>query len=172
MKRFLAVLRVTSGLVLLVGASAAWADGDDAKSDFALFNGSAPANASPNTGAVCGAKKADRAFVYHVTATNRGAAGAIRVRYRDGDAVDYAIPAGGSFSFSQAGGSKGAAGADQVVRVCGVGGALLDGSMSAIGEREKVFCVSCDVVTTGGVGNTACNAIVPVPGPIGPFTCP
>jgi len=164
MKRFLAVLRVTSGLVLLVGASAAWADGDDAKSDFALFNGSAPANASPNTGAVCGAKKADRAFVYHVTATNHGAVGAIRVRYADGDTVDYAIPAGGSFSFSQAGGSKGRA--DQVVRVCGVGGAVLDGSMSAIGE--KVFCVSCDAPSTGGVGNTACNAIVPV----GPFTCP
>ena len=170
MKRLLVVALLSVGFVVLCGPwTVASADGE--KSDFALFDGTNPVNASPNTGAVCSVKKAKKAFTYHVAVTNYGTAGVVRIKYADGDQVDYKIPVDGSFSFSQAAGSKG--GADRAVRVCGANGAILVGSMSALGEHddgEKLSCVSCDA--DGGVGNTACTAIVTPPGPIGPFTCP
>lgn len=171
MKRWLAVALLGMGLVVLCGPMTV-ASADGTKSDFALFDGTNPANASPNTGAVCQAK-AKRAFTYHVAVTNYGTAGVVRIRYADGDQVDYKIPVDGSFSFSQAAGSKG--GADRAVRVCGANGAILVGSMSALSEHDegaKLSCVSCDDPTNGGVGDTACTAIVTPPGPIGPFTCP
>lgn len=171
MKRLVAVTLLSAAVVVLSGM---WTvvSADGTKSDFALFDGTNPVNASPNTGAVCQAKL-KKAFTYHVAVTNYGTAGVVRIRYADGDQVDYKIPVDGSFSLSQAAGSKG--GADRAVRVCGANGAILVGSMSALSEHDdgaKLSCVSCDAPANGGVGDAACTAIVSPPGPIGPFTCP
>lgn len=147
-----------AGLILLFGP---WtvANADDERSDFALFDGTNPVNLPPSTGAACASR---RAFTYHVTVTNYGTAGGVRIRYADGDQVDYKIPADGSFSLSQAAGSKG--GADRAVRVCGVNGAVLVGAMSALGdEDEELRCVSCDDPANGGVGDGGCKAIAPTP---------
>ena len=93
------------------------------------------------TGAVCQVKKRGKAFIYHVAVTNYGTAGVVRIRYADGDQVDYKIPVDGSFSFSQAAGNKG--GADRAVRVCGAAGAILVGSMSALSEHDDGAKLSC-----------------------------
>ena len=160
MKERIFLLAGLVAFALLAGVSRP-AAADDGKSDFALFDGTNPANA-PNEGAVCGAKnlKAGKAFTYYVTVTNAGAAGFSRLTYADGDFVQFPLAAGASFSFSQAGGSKG--GADRAVRVSNGGsGARLVGAMSAIGTESKPFCVSCDAASEGGVGDAACDAIVP-----------
>lgn len=94
-----------------------------------------------------------------------GTAGAVRVRYADGDRVDCKIPVDGSFSFSQADGNEG--GADRAVRICGVNGAVLVGSMR--NAHGKVQCVSCDHPDNFGVGDETCEAIAPSPDD---FTCP
>lgn len=182
MKRGLILAFLAMGFVVLLGpwtvASADDNNNDDNnnKSDFALFDGTNPVNAAPNTGAVCGARKPGdtkpgKAFTFHGTVTNYGTAGSVRVRYADGDQVDYKIPVNGSFNFTGAAGSKGG-GADRAIRVCGVGGAILVGQLSAIGEQP--FCISCDAPANGGVGNAACTAAAnpPRPGDFAPFTCP
>jgi len=165
MKHWLAVSLLCGGLVLLFGP---WtiASASPDRSDFALFDGTNPVNVPPSTGAACTARSA---FTYHVAVTNYGLAGGVRVRYADGDQVDYKIPVDGSFSFSQAAGNtKG--GADSAVRVCGVNGAVLVGSMSAMSNADgKIHCVSCDDPANGGVGDAGCKAIAPTPAL---FTCP
>lgn len=119
--------------------------------DFALFDGSNPAN-QPNSGAVCGAKPG-RPFVFYLTAANFGSAGFIRVTYADGDWIQIPIAAGGSFSMTQAAGSKG--GADAAVRVSNGGSpAQLAGALSAQGA----MCGSCDADSLGDAG---CDKIVP-----------
>jgi len=121
-------------------------------SDFALFDGSNPAN-QPNSGAVC---TANSAFTYHVAVANWGADGEVRITYTDGDIVRFPITAGASFAFSQAAGSKG--GADTAVRVSNGGSAAqLAGSVSAVGQG-KPSCISCDADSSG---DTGCDAIVP-----------
>jgi hypothetical protein len=62
--------------------------------------------------------------------TNVGAAGGIRVTYADADFVEYQVPAGASFSFSQAAG--GTKDVDDLITVTATGGAVLIGSMSAL----------------------------------------
>lgn len=176
MKRGLILAFVTVGFVMLFGSwTVASADGDN-KSDFALFDGTNPANqgaagvANPLpkgvAGAVCGGTKPGKAFTFHVTVTNHssGAPGFVRLTYKDGDFVQFPLAPGGSFSFSQAGGSKG--GADRAVRISGVpGGATgtrLVGAMSILSAEDgKPFCVSCDATTEGGVGDAGCDAKVP-----------
>lgn len=134
-------------LVLGLG-SAASAD----TSDFALFDGSNPAN-QPDSGAVC---TANSAFTYHVAVANWGADGEVRITYADGDIVRFPIKAGASFAFSQAGGAKN--GADRAVRVSNGGSAAqLAGSMSAVGQG-KPACLSCDADSDGDAG---CDAVVP-----------
>ena len=185
MKKALMLVFLVVGFVVLCGswtvASAKDNDnGDnkkdnnngDNKSDFALFDGTNPGNAAPNTGAVCGAgkpgdTKPGKAFTFHGTVTNSGTAGAVRVRYADGDQVDYKIPVNGSFNFTGAAGGKG--GADRAIRVCGVGGAKLSGQLSASGE--KVFCISCDADSAGDAGCTAA-AKPSRPDDFAAFTCP
>ena len=120
---------------------------------------------------MCGAgkpgdTKPGKAFTLHGTVTNSGTAGAVRVRYADGDQVDYKIPVDGSFNFTGAGGSKGSA--DRAIRVCGVNGAELVGQLSASGE--KVFCISCDADSAGNAGCLVA-ANPPRPGDAA-FTCP
>ncbi len=97
------------------------------RSDHALLNGP-----GGDTSVQCGSKRGNgpASFVYYVTMTNVGAAGFIRVTYADSDFVDYQIPAGGSFSFSQAAG--GTKNVDDLVTVTATGGAILVGSMSAL----------------------------------------
>ena len=127
--------------------------GDGARSnDFALFDGSNPLN-QPSSGAVCGAPKG-HAFTYNLAVANYGSDGFVRVTYTDGDWVQFPIAAGGSFSLSQAGGSK--SGNDAVVRVSNGGSpAQLAGVLSA--QRAK--CASCDA--DGGTGDAGCDAFVP-----------
>ena len=122
------------------------------RNDFALFDGSNPLN-QPNAGAVCGDKKG-QPFTFHVTVANYGSDGFLRVTYADGDWIQIPIAAGGSFSMTQAAGSK--SGNDAAVRVSNGGSAAqLAGAMSAEGGR----CASCDV--DGGIGDAGCDKFVP-----------
>lgn len=135
--------RLGLALALLL-ASAAVASADT--SDFALFDGSNPAN-QPDSGAVC---SANSSFTYHVAVANWGEAGEVRITYKDGDIVRFPIAAGASFAFSQAAGSKGRA--DRAVRVSNGGSAAqLAGSMSASGQGN-VNCISCDADSSGDAG--------------------
>ena len=139
---------VLSAIVLVTAVSIASAD----QADFALFDGSNPAN-QPNAGAVC---SANSAFTYHVAVANWGADGEVRITYKDGDIIRFPIKAGASFAFSQAAGAK--SGADRAVRVSNGGSAAqLAGSMSAIGQG-KPTCLSCDADSSGDAG---CDAVVP-----------
>jgi hypothetical protein len=122
------------------------------KNDFALFDGSNPLN-QPDAGAVCGDKKA-QPFTFHVTVANFGSDGFLRVTYVDGDFIQIPLAAGGSFSMTQAAGSKG--GNDAAVRVSNGGSAAqLAGAISAEGGK----CASCDA--DGGIGDAGCDKFVP-----------
>ena len=165
MKRLVAVTLLCMGIVMLLGsvtAMGAVTVGSSQRTDFALFDGTNPAN-QPDSGAVCGARGT---YTYYVAVSNFGAAGVVRITYADGDFVNYQIPAGGSFSFSQAAGSTaektGSPAADRAVRLSNGGsGAQLAGSMSAIGGAEaQIFCQSCDAVSEGGIGDAGCDAVV------------
>ena len=154
MKRALVLPFLAIGFVGLPGSWTVASAAD--KADFALFDGTNLDNS--DSGAVCGAKRPDniqenKSFTYHVTVTNFSTAdGEIRVIYRDGDFVRYVVPAGRSFSLSQAGGSRG--GFDAAIRVDS--DPDIAGSVSAKGRH--VFCLSCDEDADGDVG---CDAVVP-----------
>jgi hypothetical protein len=140
-------LALTLGL-LFGSAAAASAD----TSDFALFDGSNPAN-QPNSGAVC---SANSSFTYNVVVANWGSDGEVRITYSDGDIIRFPIAANASFAFSQAAGSKGRA--DRAVRLSNGGtAAQLSGSMSASGQG-KPQCLSCDADSDGDAG---CDEVVP-----------
>ena len=124
------------------------------QNEFALFDGSNPAN-QPNAGAICGAALG-QPFTYNVAVANYGSDGFVRITYVDGDWVQFPIAAGGSFSLTQAAGSK--AGKDAVVRVSnGTSAAQLSGVMSATGAK----CGSCDALEEGGLGDAQCDAFLP-----------
>jgi hypothetical protein len=126
------------------------------KSDFALFDGTNPANVG--SGAVCGlVERSDHPFTLHVTVTNRGADGFVRLKYADSDLVDYPMAANDKFQISLIGGSKG--GADHAIRIVGTDETQLVGQASALAnEGGKVFCISCDADSAGDAG---CDAIIP-----------
>ena len=161
MKKRKLLASLSLGLLVLFGGWVAVADGNDdgdRRNDFALFDGTNPAN-QPNEGAVCFAKKG-KAFNYHVAVTNHisGGDGFVRVTYKDGDFVQFPIAPGGSFSFTQAAGSKD--GFDSAIRISNGGSAArLVGVVSA----ERATCASCDAVAEGGIGDAGCDAIVPTP---------
>jgi hypothetical protein len=124
------------------------------RNDFALFDGSNPAN-QPDSGAVCGAR-ANQPFTYYLAVANYGSDGFVRITYADGDWVQFPISAGGSFSLTQAAGSR--SGDDAVVRVSnGASAAQLAGVMSAQGAT----CGSCDALAEGGIGDAGCDAFAP-----------
>jgi len=152
MRRSRTVFRLGLALVTVLGlGTLASAD----TSDFALFDGTNPAN-KPHSGAVC---FANSAFTYHVAVANWGSDGFLRITYKDGEEIiRFPIKAGASFAFTQAAGSKG--GVDSAVRLTNEGsGAQLAGVMSATGQG-KPRCVSCDAISEGGVGAARCDAIV------------
>lgn len=163
MKESLAVALLSLGFVVQFAPWAIADDDDHGKSDFALFDGTNPAN-QPDEGAICGAKdlKKGKSFTFYLTVTAHasGPDGFVRLTYKDGDFVQFPIKSDASFSLSQAAGSKG--GADRAVRVSNGGsGARLVGAMSAISDHKTPFCVSCDAVANGGIGDAACDAIIP-----------
>ena len=137
------------GVLMLASVIVAGAD----QSDFALFDGSNPAN-QPNAGAICGS---NASFTWHLAVANRGAAGEVRITYFDGDIIRFPIAAGASFSMSQAGGK----GASRAIRVSNGGsGAQLAGALSAIGAGNPQ-CASCDATTQGGIGDGGCDSFIP-----------
>jgi hypothetical protein len=88
-------------------------------------------------------------YTMHITMTNRGDFGTIRVTYGDLDTVDYAIPANTTVQISLAGG--GTSEIDRAIKVSGdgPGGSLLVGQVSALAEGAAVVlcCTSpseCD----------------------------
>jgi len=123
------------------------------QSDFALFDGTNPAN-QPDAGAICGAKAS---FTWHLAVANWGAAGVVRITYADGDIIRFPIAPGASLTLSQAGGK----GASTAVRVSNEGSpAQLAGSLSAIGGGNP-RCASCDAVLQGGIGDAGCDSFIP-----------
>jgi hypothetical protein len=147
------MVRCLAVALAVVLASGAVADADT--SDFAMFDGTVPAN-QPDSGAVC---RANSAFTVHLVVANQALeAGSVRITYSSGDFIDLPIAAGAAFAFSQAAGSKGRE--DKAVRVSNGGSAAqLVGSMSAIGQGNP-RCASCDDPGEGGVGDAECDKSV------------
>jgi hypothetical protein len=105
------------------------------RSDFALFDGTNPT--AGETGMACGAKLGSSnnvvPFTYYVAVSNWSTEmKVLRVQYADGDMARYQIPAGTSFSLSQAAG--GTAGVDDLIKVFAEGASPsgLAGSMSIL----------------------------------------
>src|SRR5712691_10289877 len=151
------LLRLILALIAVLGLRTV-ANAD--MSDFALFDGSNPAN-QPNSGAVCYATDASGAngpFTYHVAVANFSALpGEVRITYPDGDFIRFPILPMASLTFSQAAGSP--SGNDKAVRVSNGGSnAQLAGSMSALTVHDhEPHCISCD----GATGDGDCDAFVP-----------
>lgn len=118
------------------------------KSDFALLD-QEPTVADKTV--QCGALKSEDLlpkavpFTLHITMTNRsdsgigGMNGFVRVKYHDGDFVDYAIPVNTTLQISLAGG--GTLGVDDAIQVGSKGGAKLIGQISIIGKDLKPFAL-------------------------------
>ncbi len=141
-----------------VGLCGPWSVARADKADFALFDGTNPANTDP--GAICGVNKGltslkiNKAFTLHVSVSNfSGTTKEFKLIYTDADFVRYQVPAGTSFNLSQAAGGPG--GFDAAIRVDSDSG--MSGSVSAIGR--KVFCLSCD--EPPGAGDANCDLIIP-----------
>ena len=91
-----------------------------------------------DTSAQCSATSA---FTMHITMTNRGDSGTIRVTYGDLDTVDYAISPNTTVQISLAGGGTTGVDDDIMVSGDGPGGSLLVGQVSAIAQGAGlVFC--------------------------------
>ncbi len=161
--RKLTTLTAVAALVAAFGFVGTAKSGE--KSDFALFDGTNPANLDANdkTGALCGIAKGGnpnkrllrgKSFVYYVTVTadDPSVDREVRVVYTDGDFVRYKIPLDGSFAFAQAGG---AGEFDAAIRI--VVDKNVSGSVSARGNKG-VFCLSCDEL---GDGDAFCDTIIP-----------
>src|SRR6185295_11803044 len=75
------------------------------RTDFALFDGTNPANA--DAGALCFVNRgrAPSPWTFHVSVSSFGGTG-FKLIYKDGDFVPFQVPSGTSFSLSQAGGSN------------------------------------------------------------------
>ena len=102
----------------------------NARHDFAFFDAT---NAQdPDAGVACGAELANGKpvpFIYHVAVSNFGSAATfLRITYDDGDLVRFAIPAGTSFSLTQAAGSTN--GVDELITFTDESGNSLAGTVS------------------------------------------
>jgi hypothetical protein len=147
-------MRTVLAIGVAVGLMFSWVSLASAdQSDFALFDGSNPAN-QPDAGAICGAKAS---FTWHLSVANWGSDGFVRITYKDGDIIRFPIAAGASLNLSQAGGK----GDSSAVRVSNEGSpAQLAGALSAIGGGNPT-CASCDAVSEGGIGDAGCDAVIP-----------
>jgi hypothetical protein len=150
-ERSMRTLKVVALAVVLMLASVTLASAQ--QSDFALFDGSNPAN-QPTAGAICGA---NASFTWHLAVANWGPAGEVRITYMDGDIIRFPIASGASFTMSQAGGK----GPSSAIRVSNGGSAAqLAGSLSAIGNGNP-RCASCDATAQGGIGDAGCDSFIP-----------
>jgi hypothetical protein len=115
------------------------------RADFALYDQESVGH-TPDVSVQAGATADSAAlplkrtsFVVHITMTNRGDCGGengfVKVKYQDGDFVDYAIPKDTTIQISLAGG--GTPGVDQIITVSGTGGAVLVGQISLITDEGK-----------------------------------
>ncbi len=155
-----AAFAVAATITVVAGLGTAVAGGPKGFSDFALFDGTNPANLGPGgqTGALCGVAddgvlQLEKSYTFYVAVTaDTEEATEVRVVFTDGDFVRYKLPTNGSFSFSQAAGSNEF---DVALRV--VADANVSGWVSAQG-KAGISCLSCDET---GDGDTACDAIIP-----------
>ena len=131
--------------------------GDRDRSDFALFDGTNPANeAPPDGGAECHVKNGFAATLHvTVTAHSSGPDGFVRATFKDADWVEFPIKSGGSLHFSQSIG--GTPGVDDRIRISNgakPAGARLVG-WASIQSDGTVSCRSCDL--NDGAGGTGCQ---------------
>ena len=145
-------------IVLALGVSlGSWSTVRATNSDFALFDGTNPAN-QPGSGAVCGAAAGGSQnptfFTYHVSVSNwSDSLAVLRITFSgDGDFTRYQIPARSSFSLTGEGGSNAN---NSALRFSVEENGQLAGEASATGP--KVFCISCDADSDGAA---ACNKII------------
>jgi hypothetical protein len=110
---------------------------DSPRSRFTLLN-----EPGGDTHAQCSAAAP---FTMHITMSNRGDAGFIRVIYGDLDGVSYAIPANTTVQISLAGGSTTGLDDDIMVTGDGPGGSLLVGQVSVLAGAGVVFCCTSPV---------------------------
>jgi hypothetical protein len=138
--------------------------GDRDRSDFALFDGTNPANeAPPNGGAECYVRSSfwrPTAATLHVTVTAHasGPAGFVRATFKDGDFVEFPIASGGSFNFTQSIG--GSPGTDDRIRISNGGKTEAQGGARLVGWASlesdgAVHCQSCDF--DDAEGGTGCQ---------------
>ena len=134
----LAISLFTTALVGSLFVTSAFA-ASKTKNDFALLDMEpGVADQSVQAGAISGkaGKFTAAPFTVHITMTNRGDLGGtngfVRVTYKDGDFVDYAIPVGTTVQITLAGG--GTLGVDDIITVTGTGGAVLIGQISITTE--------------------------------------
>src|SRR5204862_2292951 len=98
-------------IILALGVSlGSWSTVRATNSDFALFDGTNPAN-QPGSGAVCGAAAGGSQnptfFTYHVNVSNwSDSLAVLRITFSDGDITRYQIPPRSSFSLTEEGGSN------------------------------------------------------------------
>jgi hypothetical protein len=106
------------------------------KADFALLN-MPGGDVSVQAGATGyqGNKFKPTSFVVHITMTNGGVDGHVKVAYQDGDGVNFAIAANATLQISLAGG--GTPGVDQIITVTGINGAVLVGQISLITDNGQ-----------------------------------
>lgn len=115
-----------------------------------FFTGSDPAD----THLVCGAVQPNQTYTLHVSGTASGSAGQFIIVFRDTDQMGFDVPAGSTYSTTQALG--GVAGVDSPsVMISQTGGVQ---SMMASVRAEGaglVFCTNCTGGVTGGTTGTA-----------------
>jgi hypothetical protein len=129
---------IWSLIVVFLGSwSIAPALASSVRASFALFN-----EPGGDTSVQCDAALSP--FTMHITVTNQGdlggADGFVRVTYRDGDFVDYAIPANTTLQISLIGGTTSRI--DNVIKVSGDGngGSMLIGQVSALADLGRATC--------------------------------
>jgi hypothetical protein len=158
MKRLTFILTATAAAFLL-SAAVTPSEAKKPRTDFALFDGTNPANA--NAGALCfvtdGPPGKPRAWTFHVSVSSFGGTG-FKLIYRDGDFVPFQVATGTSFSMSQAGGSNFSSTAVRIDNSQDAGAAGLAGAVSGQAEDGRVICLSCD---DDSDGDAACDAIIP-----------
>jgi hypothetical protein len=124
-------------IVFLSAWSVPTALASSVRASFALFN-----EPGGDTSVQCDVALSP--FTMHITMTNRGDLGGtdgfVRVTYRDGDFVDYAIPANTTLQISLIGGTTSRV--DNVIKVSGdgTGGSVLIGQVSALADLGRTTC--------------------------------